>query len=59
MANYMPHNSRSAALLFRLGFEKEGVARSYLKIAGKWQDHVLTSKIATCNDRDQNTGLSS
>ena len=45
MANYLPHNSRSAALLSRLGFEKEGVARSYLKIAGKWQDHVLTAKI--------------
>lgn len=46
MANYMPHNVRSAALLSRLGFEKEGMARSYLKIAGVWQDHVLTSRIA-------------
>jgi len=47
MANYMPHNSRSAALLSRLGFEKEGIANSYLKIAGKWQDHVLTSRISS------------
>ena len=46
MANYMPSNKRSGALLERLGFEKEGYARSYLKIAGKWEDHVLTSLIA-------------
>ena len=45
MANYMPENTRSERLLMRLGFEKEGVAKSYLKIAGCWQDHVLTSKI--------------
>ncbi len=43
MANYMPRNQRSAALLARLGFEKEGYARQYLKINGKWEDHVLTS----------------
>ena len=45
MANYIPGNVRSGALLSRLGFEREGLARSYLKIGGKWQDHVLTSKI--------------
>lgn len=45
MANYMPHNKRSANLLKHLGFEVEGVAKSYLKINGKWCDHVLTSKI--------------
>ncbi|WP_258546831.1 GNAT family N-acetyltransferase [Psychromonas sp. B3M02] len=45
MANYMPSNIRSGHLLTRLGFEKEGLAKSYLKIAGSWQDHVLTSKI--------------
>ncbi|WP_448217491.1 hypothetical protein [Endozoicomonas sp. 2B-B] len=28
------------ALLDKLGFEHEGLAKSYLKIAGKWQDHV-------------------
>lgn len=43
MANYLPHNERSAALLKRLGFEREGYARAYLKIAGIWQDHVLTA----------------
>lgn len=43
MANYMPHNNRSAKLLFRLGFKKEGFAKNYLKINGRWENHVLTS----------------
>ncbi|MCX4136871.1 ribosomal protein S5-alanine N-acetyltransferase [Paraburkholderia sp. SEWSISQ10-3 4] len=43
MANYRPENTRSAHLLASLGFEKEGLARSYLKINGCWADHVLTS----------------
>jgi ribosomal-protein-alanine N-acetyltransferase len=45
MANYMPHNERSAHVLQRLGFVNEGYARDYLFLAGKWQDHVLTSLI--------------
>jgi ribosomal-protein-alanine N-acetyltransferase len=45
MAAYMPHNQRSAALLRRLGFAIEGVARDYLYIAGDWRDHVLTSLV--------------
>lgn len=45
MANYRPENTRSAALLARLGFEKEGFAKSYLLIDGAWRDHVLTSKL--------------
>lgn len=45
MANYIPNSVRSLAILDRLGFEREGLAKSYLQIAGKWQDHVLTSKI--------------
>jgi [ribosomal protein S5]-alanine N-acetyltransferase len=43
MANYMPHNQRSANVLKRLGFVVEGYARDYLFINGKWQDHILTS----------------
>ena len=43
MANYMPVNERSGNLLKKLGFQKEGLARKYLKIAGNWEDHVLTS----------------
>lgn len=49
MANYMLKNVRSGRLLQRLGFEKEGVAREYLKINGQWQDHILTAKINTKN----------
>ncbi|MFC3914377.1 GNAT family N-acetyltransferase [Pseudaeromonas sharmana] len=45
MANYMPHNHRSARLLTALQFEREGYARQYLQIAGQWQDHVLTARI--------------
>ena len=49
MAGYLPHNGRSGKLLDRLGFEKEGLARKYLKINGRWEDHLLTSLI---NDSD-------
>ena len=45
MANYMPRNERSARLLERLGFEKEGYAKSYLLINGTWEDHILTSLV--------------
>lgn len=45
MACHMPANARSAALLARLGFEREGLARSYLRIDGRWEDMVLTSLI--------------
>lgn len=44
MANHLPGNERSARLLARLGFEREGYAKNYLYIAGVWQDHVLTAK---------------
>lgn len=44
-ANYLPHNTRSAAVLKRLGFTVEGYARDYLMIEGRWQDHILTSLI--------------
>jgi [ribosomal protein S5]-alanine N-acetyltransferase len=43
MANYVPTNARSGALLRRLGFVVEGYARDYLLLDGRWQDHILTS----------------
>ncbi|APC18002.1 alanine acetyltransferase [Pseudomonas frederiksbergensis] len=49
MANHLPSNVRSERLLESLGFEKEGHARAYLKIAGAWEDHTLRSLI---NPRD-------
>ena len=44
-ASYMPRNEKSAAVLAKLGFEKEGVARDYLKINGEWEDHILTALV--------------
>ena len=45
IATYMPVNEASGKVLEKLGFEREGFARKYLKIAGKWEDHILTAKI--------------
>jgi ribosomal-protein-alanine N-acetyltransferase len=45
MANYRPENARSARLLERLGFAREGLARDYLFIDGAWRDHVLASLV--------------
>lgn len=45
MASHMPANVRSGALLERLGFEREGYAKQYLMINGRWEDHVLTALI--------------
>jgi ribosomal-protein-alanine N-acetyltransferase len=41
----LPHNTRSRALLERLGFEEIGRARQYLKIDGVWRDHDLWQKL--------------
>jgi len=37
----LPHNLRSLYVLQRLCFQKEGLARAYLEINGRWEDHVL------------------
>ena len=42
----LPTNTASLALLKRSGFTEEGYARGYLKINGRWQDHVLFAIIA-------------
>jgi ribosomal-protein-alanine N-acetyltransferase len=44
-ANVRPENTRSLALLARLGFEREGLAREYLFIDGAWRDHVMTARL--------------
>ncbi|HUY68872.1 MAG TPA: GNAT family protein [Alphaproteobacteria bacterium] len=40
-ASCMPTNEPSKRLLKRLGFAEEGYAKSYLRINGVWQDHLL------------------
>jgi [ribosomal protein S5]-alanine N-acetyltransferase len=39
----IPDNERSIRLLKNAGFEFEGHLRSYLKINGRWRDHLLFS----------------
>ena len=40
-AGILPHNIASQRVLQHNGFEPIGTARAYLKIADRWQDHVL------------------
>jgi [ribosomal protein S5]-alanine N-acetyltransferase len=42
----MPTNDASIRLLERTGFTREGFARSYLRIAGEWRDHLLYARVA-------------
>jgi len=37
----LPHNAASIRLLEKVGFQREGYARKYLCIDGRWQDHLL------------------
>lgn len=37
----LPHNEPSIHLLEKTGFQREGLARAYLKINGRWWDHIL------------------
>ncbi len=39
-ANIMPRNTRSLRVVKKLGFYNEGIAKNYLKINGKWEDHI-------------------
>lgn len=43
----LPSNQRSRALLERSGFQREGFARQYLCIAGRWEDHLLYATLAS------------
>lgn len=48
-AGCLPENAPSRALLEKSGFKYEGVAQSYLQIAGRWRNHVLYANLR--NDR--------
>lgn len=45
----LPENDPSRRLLERAGFIQEGYARGYLKIDGRWRDHLLFARV---NPRD-------
>ena len=47
------HNEASSKLLLKLGFSEEGLARQYLCIDGRWQDH-RTFGILRSDRRAQN-----
>jgi ribosomal-protein-alanine N-acetyltransferase len=40
-AETLPHNLASRHILERTGFRQYGMAPQYLKIAGRWQDHMM------------------
>jgi ribosomal-protein-alanine N-acetyltransferase len=42
----MPANAPSLGVLDKAGFQREGLARKYLKINGLWEDHVLLARVA-------------
>ncbi len=43
----MPSNTASIRVLEGSGFTREGFARDYLKIAGRWEDHLLFGYVAS------------
>ncbi|AJY77297.1 GNAT family N-acetyltransferase [Paenibacillus beijingensis] len=47
-ANIMPRNEASLQVVRKLGFQDEGLARRYLNINGKWEDHI---HMVLLNDR--------
>lgn len=49
----IPSNTRSVGLLEKTGFEREGTLRSYLKIKGLWQDHILYARINPLHNKQQ------
>jgi ribosomal-protein-alanine N-acetyltransferase len=44
-AGTLVHNVASQRVLLSAGFERIGIARNYLFIAGRWQDHDLYQRI--------------
>lgn len=42
----LPENEASVGLVTKLGFQREGLARRYIKINGAWRDHALFAMLA-------------
>lgn len=49
-ASTVLENERSQAVLERCGFEREGVAKQYLQIAGTRRDHILFGRVLILTD---------
>lgn len=45
VAGCLPENTPSRRCLEKSGFKYEGVAQSYLQIAGRWRNHVLYASL--------------
>ena len=45
-ANVQPVNAPSLALVARLGLVREGYSRRYVKVGGRWRDHVRFAMLA-------------
>lgn len=43
----LPENEPSKRLLERVGFQREGMARAYLRINGSWSDHLLYAALSS------------
>lgn len=52
----IPENARSIKLLEKNRFVREGVLRAYLKINGRWRDHVLYARINPTHQDDLGRG---
>lgn len=44
-AETLPHNTPSKKVLARAGFEQFGLAPRFLKIEGRWQDHLMFQRL--------------
>ncbi|WP_350336084.1 GNAT family N-acetyltransferase [Coralliovum pocilloporae] len=47
----LPYNAASIRLLEKVGFDREGYAKRYLKIDGEWRDHLLFGLISSDESR--------
>jgi ribosomal-protein-alanine N-acetyltransferase len=45
-AGTLVDNVASQRVLEKNGFERIGLARAYLRIAGEWRDHILFQRVA-------------
>jgi ribosomal-protein-alanine N-acetyltransferase len=44
------HNERSQRVLRKNGFSRIGLAGKYLRIAGRWQDHILFQRVSEARE---------